>query len=138
MQSKGRIVFVNPPYERLAPGYGFLRHVTNRSPSLGLLHLAAQVRANGWETAITESDVEELDVQGVVDKVVKQRPDYVGITLFTVGVWSAAKIAEQLKERLPGVTIIVGGPHISSMGPETLEFFDAFDVAAVGEAELIL
>jgi hypothetical protein len=24
------IVFVNPPYERIAPGYAFVRHVTNR------------------------------------------------------------------------------------------------------------
>jgi hypothetical protein len=35
------IVVVHPPYERIAPGYEFDRHVTNRSPSLGLLHLAA-------------------------------------------------------------------------------------------------
>ena len=138
MQTKGSIVFVNPPYERLAPGYGFLRHITNRAPSLGLLHLAAMVRKHGWEPCIIESDVEGLEEQAVVERVVASAPRYVGISLFTVGVWSAAKIARRLKRELPGVIIIVGGPHVSSMGRETMEQFDAFDVAAVGEAEWIL
>ena len=60
------IVFVDPPYERIAPGYAFARHVTNRAPSLGLLHLAAMVREHGYAAAIVESDVEGLDEQAVV------------------------------------------------------------------------
>ncbi len=83
---RGTIVFVNPPYERIAPGYDFLRHVTNRSPSLGLLHLAAMVREHGWTPSILESDVQELDADDVVRHVTALRPRYVGITLFTVGV----------------------------------------------------
>ncbi len=42
-----RITLVNPPYERIAPGYEFVRHVTNRSPSLVLLHLASVARERG-------------------------------------------------------------------------------------------
>ncbi len=135
---KGKICFVNPPYERIAPGYDFLRHVTNRAPSLGLLHLAAMVREHGWEPTLIESDVDGLDEAGVIERVVADKPDYVGITLFTVGVWAAAKIARELHRRLPGITIIIGGPHISSMGLETLERFHEFDIAVEGEAEWIL
>ncbi len=40
--ANNRIVFINPPYERISPGYSFIKHITNRSPSLGLLHLAAE------------------------------------------------------------------------------------------------
>jgi hypothetical protein len=47
MGRDGRIFLVNPPYERIAPGYAFVKHLANRSPSLGLLHLAAQVRERG-------------------------------------------------------------------------------------------
>ena len=54
------IVFVNPPYERIAPGYAFARHVTNRSPSLGLLHLAAMAREHGFASEILESKAESL------------------------------------------------------------------------------
>jgi radical SAM superfamily enzyme YgiQ (UPF0313 family) len=132
------IVLVNPPYERIAPGYEFVRHVTNRSPSLGLLHLAAMVREHGYGVSIVESDVEGLDESAVVERIVAAAPRYVGITLFTVGVWSASLIARGIKQALPDVTVIVGGPHISSMGRETLERFPEFDLAVVGEGEWAL
>lgn len=133
-----RLTLVNPPYERIAPGYEFVRHVTNRSPSLGLLHLASSAREHGWTPTIVESDAEALSVDAVVARVVASRPDVIGITLFTVGVWSAAQIARGLKRALPEVPIIVGGPHISSMGRETLERFPDFDLAIVGEGEWAL
>ncbi|MBK8179990.1 MAG: B12-binding domain-containing radical SAM protein [Planctomycetes bacterium] len=133
-----RITLVNPPYERIAPGYEFVRHVTNRSPSLGLLHLASVARERGWTPVIVESDAESLDAQAVIERVVASRPDVVGITLFTVGVWSAAQVARGIRRALPEVPILVGGPHISSMGRETLERFPDFDLAVVGEGEWAL
>jgi radical SAM superfamily enzyme YgiQ (UPF0313 family) len=132
------VVLVNPPYERVAPGYAFVRHVTNRSPSLGLLHLAAMLREHGHGVRLVESDVEALDVRAVVERVVAQRPRILGVTLFTVGVWSGAAIARGVKEALPGVTVVVGGPHVSSMGRETLERFPEFDLAIAGEGEWAL
>src|SRR5688572_7874158 len=102
-----RITLVNPPYERIAAGYEFVRHVTNRSPSLGLLHLASMARSHGWTPVIVESDAEILDEAGVVRRVVETAPAVVGITLFTVGVWSAVHIARAIKRALPGATIVV-------------------------------
>ena len=133
-----KIVLLNPPYERIAKGYEFLRHITNRSPSLGLLHLAAMVREHGFSPEIIESDIAGLDEEAVVTRIVASAPKYLGITLFTVGVWSAASIARAVKKRLPKITIIVGGPHISSMGAGTIERFGEFEIAVDGEAEWIL
>jgi radical SAM superfamily enzyme YgiQ (UPF0313 family) len=133
-----RIVFVNPPYERIAPGYAFVKHLANRSPSLGLLHLAAQVRQHGYEPTILESDILGLDFDGVADRIIAAAPAYVGITLFTVGVWGSAHIARKVKRALPATRIIVGGPHISSMGPDTITRFPEFDVAVQGEGEKVL
>jgi len=87
-----RIVLINPPYERIAPGYEFVKHITNNSPSLGLLHLAAEVRLHGYKPSIIESDICGLSIDRVANQVVMERPAYVGITLFTVGVWNAAAI----------------------------------------------
>ncbi len=130
-----QIIFINPPYERIAPGYDFLRHITNKSPSLGLLHLAAEVRLWGYQPSIIESDIFNLTEDQVAKKVLDENPNYVGITLFTVGVWGAAGIARKIKKKLPQTKIIIGGPHISSMGPETMHRFPEFDVAVVGEGE---
>jgi radical SAM superfamily enzyme YgiQ (UPF0313 family) len=135
---KPRFVFVNPPYERIAPGYEFVKHVTNNVPALGLLHLAAEVRLHGYEPSIVESDIFNLDVDAAADEVIRRKPKYVGITLFTVGVWNAAGIARKVKKALPETTIFVGGPHISSMGIETIRRFPEFDYAVVGEGEKVL
>jgi len=136
--SEKEIIFINPPYERIARGYEFVKHITNNSPSLGLLHLAAEVREHGYTPSIIESDIFNMDTKQVAKKVIKQRPQYVGITLFTVGVWGAAEIARLIKKELPETTIIVGGPHISSMGTETITRFKEFDYAVDGEGEKVL
>lgn len=130
-----RIVLITPPYNRIAPGYEFVKDVANQSPSLGLLHLAAEVRLHNYEPSIIESDVFNLSADDVVAEVIAKRPEYVGITLFTVGVWSAAEIARKIKNELPDTVIIVGGPHISSMAEETMKRFREFDIAVVGEGE---
>ncbi|MCE9583687.1 MAG: B12-binding domain-containing radical SAM protein [Planctomycetes bacterium] len=135
---KPKIVFINPPYERIAKGYEFVKAVTNNVPSLGLLHLAAEVRLHGYEPSIIESDHFGYDEAKVAELVIKAAPKYVGITLFTVGVWGAAGIARLIKKALPETIIIVGGPHISSMGRETIQRFPEFDYAMVGEGEKIL
>ncbi|MFV1992595.1 MAG: radical SAM protein [Acidiferrobacterales bacterium] len=138
MSANKKIIFINPPYERIAPGYEFVKHITNKSPSLGLLHLAAEVREHGYQPSIIESDIFNMSISDVANKVIQENPVYVGITLFTVGVWGAASIAREIKKKLPGVIIIVGGPHISSMGPETLARFPEFDFAVNGEGEKTL
>jgi radical SAM superfamily enzyme YgiQ (UPF0313 family) len=135
---RGTIVLINPPYERIAPGYSFVKHISNRSPSLGLLHLAAVVRQAGYRPIIIESDVEDLDAHQVAQRALAHNPVAVGITLFTVGVWQSATIARLLKIARPSLPIIVGGPHISSMGRETIARFADFDCAVVGEGEYVL
>ncbi len=133
-----KIIFVNPPYERVAAGYEFVKHVTNRSPSLGLMYLAAAVREVGYQTSIIESDIENLDIEQVAERLVREQPEYIGITLFTVGVWQAAQIARKCKNKLPECKIIVGGPHISSMSLETMERFPEFDITVIHEGEQVL
>lgn len=136
--SKARVVLITPPYDRISPGYEFVKDVTNQAPSLGLLHLAAEIRLHGYRPSIIESDIFSLSVDDVVEQVLAANPKYVGITLFTVGVWNAAKISHKIKAASPDTTIIVGGPHISSMAGETMQRFRDFDFAVTGEGEEIL
>ncbi|MEM1153040.1 MAG: radical SAM protein [Pseudomonadota bacterium] len=136
--SNRKITLITPPYERIARGYEFVKHVTNQAPSLGLLHLAAEVRRHGYHPNIIESDIFNMTIEDIVAEVVRLRPAYVGITMFTVGVWGAAEIARKIKFQLPDTVIIVGGPHISSMANETMQRFREFDYAVIGEGEEIL
>ncbi|WP_228126481.1 B12-binding domain-containing radical SAM protein [Candidatus Marinarcus aquaticus] len=132
------IIFVNPPYEQIAKGFDCVRHISNQSPSLGLLHLAAQVIEDGFSCSIIECAIERLSIEETVEKILEHNPKFVGITLFTVGVHNANLIAKALKEKAPHITILVGGPHISSMGMETMERFQSFDIAVMNEGEITL
>lgn len=137
-EANKKIILITPPYERISKGFEFVKHITNRAPTLGLLHLAAEVRQHGYEPSVIESDIFDMTVDDVVAQVVAEQPSYVGITLFTVGVWCGAEIARKIKFALPKTTVIVGGPHISSMAEETMLRFREFDIAVVGEGEEIL
>jgi len=132
------IVFVNPPYEQVSVGTDYLKHIINRSPSIGLLLLAAKAREIGYDPQIIESDLEGYSPQTVAQMVLDINPKFVGITLFTVGVFNASIIAKIIKEKNPNIVVLVGGPHISSMGYETMNRFSEFDVSVVHEGELIL
>jgi anaerobic magnesium-protoporphyrin IX monomethyl ester cyclase len=132
------IVFINPPYEQVSEGKDYLKHITNRSPSIGLLLLAAKAREIGYSPEIIESDLEGLSPEVVAQRVLEINPKFVGITLFTVGVFNASIIAKIIKEKSPKTIILVGGPHISSMGYETMQRFPEFDVSVIHEGELIL
>lgn len=136
--SSRHVQLINPPYEQISRGHGHIRHLTSRTPSLGLLQLAAELRDHGFRPAILESDLLNLTREETARRMIEARPAFVGITLFTVGVASAAAIAKTVKSALPDTPIIVGGPHISSMGQETLQRIAAFDVAVVGEGEKTL
>jgi len=132
------IVFINPPYEQVSEGTDYLKHITNRSPSIGLLLLAAKAREIGYDTQIIESDLEGLSAKIVADMILEINPKFIGITLFTVGVFNAAIIAKIVRQKNPNIIILVGGPHMSSMGYETMNKFEDFDVAVLHEGELIL
>lgn len=132
------IVFVNPPYETIEAGKEYVKHVINRSPSLGILFLAAKVREGGFEPKIVESDLQNYSNEEVAQIILDENPKFVGFTLFTVGVLNSVEIAKMVRAKNPNIHVIVGGPHISSMGVETLEKFDAFDVGVVFEGELII
>jgi len=134
----GKIVLVNPPCERVSSGYGYLNQVANRSPSLGLLHLAAQARAEGYDVSLIESDAQHLDAVAVSERILEARADFVGITLFTVGVTGASTIAREIRRHRPETQVIIGGPHVSSMALETVQRFPELGVAVCGEGEAVL
>ena len=133
-----KVILINPPYEKISKGFDCINHLTNKSPSLGLLYLAAKLQEDQFDVKIIESDINNLSVEEVVQSVIQINPQFIGITLFTVGVHNGALIASEIKKHLPNIKIIVGGPHISSMGYETMKRFSCFDIAVLHEGELVI
>lgn len=104
-------------------------------PPIGLLSVAATAEAAGHRVVIVDADAEGLDSGRALDRIAALRPDVVGATVMTATMDLCAAFFARLKERLPAVPVVVGGPHPSSLPERTLADAAAFDVAVVGEGD---
>ncbi|MFQ5330482.1 MAG: B12-binding domain-containing radical SAM protein [Thermodesulfobacteriota bacterium] len=84
----------------------------------------AGLTPDDWEVEIHDARVKPLDYAAGVDLV--------GITDLTSEIPSAYEIADNFQAR--GVTVVMGGVHVSALPDEALEHADA---VVVGEAELV-
>ncbi len=67
--------------------------------------------------------------------VLQYKPDLVGVTMLTPMYKWNYKILESIKEWLPEVTIILGGPHITAVKEKALEECMAIDIGVLNEGE---
>ncbi|TLM65406.1 MAG: B12-binding domain-containing radical SAM protein [Deltaproteobacteria bacterium] len=104
-------------------------------PPIGLLSIAATAEAAGHRVVIVDADAERLDAGRALDRIAALQPDFVGATVMTATMDLCAAFFARLKERLPRVPVIVGGPHPSSLPVQTLRDAPAFDVAVIGEGD---
>lgn len=134
MKHTKKIVFVNPPLS-IQDRYGVKSQSGGQTPPLGLLCLATMTRAHGFETAILDAAALKLDYAESVRFITDNSFRYVGLTAVTVSIAHAAELAARLKKADPGITIIIGGPHLTALPSETMEMFPQFDIGVIGEAD---
>lgn len=110
---------------------------TNESltPSLGLATLSAYCRQYNIDCKIVDLRLPHRKMDDITTYIEKNKPALVGITAFTDEITSAGKVAKLIKRWLPKTVVVVGGPHASAIPIETLEEFEDFDIAVVGEGE---
>jgi len=122
-----RIELINPNNPTNAANIPFLqkgllsRTAKAYSPPLNLSMIAAYTPPN-IDVSITDECVSPIDF----DKDV----DLVGLTAYTNSAFRAYEIADAFRRR--GVTVVMGGVHVSNLPGEALEHCDA---VVVGEAE---
>ena len=132
-----RVVLLNPNYSFWKPENEYLLKAIGQQAPLGLLSLASYARAHlDWvQIRIIDARLTLLSPAEMVARITAMTPDLVGITITTVMAEDAAVIAQMLKQALPGMVIIAGGPHVSGSGVKVLEECAAFDAAVFGEGE---
>ena len=131
------IAFVVSPVS-LEDIYGGLAKVGAVSPPIQFLLLAAVVREHGYDPVIIDCAAKGFSYAQAVEEVRKASPSVIGLTAMTPHIMQTAKLAAALKEALPDVPILLGGPHITSAPVETLERFEHFDIGVLGSAEYSL
>ncbi|MFZ5562759.1 MAG: B12-binding domain-containing radical SAM protein [Thermodesulfobacteriota bacterium] len=129
-----KIQLIVPP-----AGYVAGRWAGNVSmPPLGLLSLAAVLEQNGMQVEIVASDVLRCSWSGIKRRIQAFQPNIVGVTVTTENRFDAFRLIRIAKKAGPGIITVLGGPHITMTGGETLEHVTAADILALGEGEQTL
>jgi anaerobic magnesium-protoporphyrin IX monomethyl ester cyclase len=131
MSSRRRflLVFAPPPKKARFAELG-----EEIAPPLGVLYLAAALRA-----ALPEMEVHVYDglrygyaeTEAAIESV---KPDYLGISYYTTAAEGAYQLAHYAKERFPAVRTVLGGPHATALPEEALTR-PGVDCVVVGEGE---
>lgn len=149
-----KILLIDPPYAIFT---GF----DSRYFPIGLSHIGAVLRENGYDAVIYDVDRERQDtgdlnfseeyqrlenyrkeinsdehfIWGKIANAVRDyNPDIVGITAMTMTFGSVVKTAEICKKSKPDLKIIVGGPHVTDW-PELCFQSKDIDICISGEGE---
>lgn len=105
----------------------------NMFPPLGILYVGAALREAGHRVQILDGD--PLLETDLADRVADFSPELIGLSFLTMTISRARALTEQLRERLPGVSLMLGGPHVTAEPERSLVDFGA-DVIVTGEGEV--
>lgn len=123
------LLLINPPIARY--------DVSELAPPLGLLVLASQARAVGYDCRILDlnlpayrslGDDPETYYDQALENEAVEWADEVGITAMGVNSHVALTLGEQIRQRF-GTPVTVGGPHLSSISGLVGSLFPALTVA---------
>src|SRR5690348_2632867 len=113
------------------------------NPSLNTPLAAGYLKAYAYARGLGDSAAIELlprqlaDYAGdalLVDEIAARRPDVLGVSLYTWNSERSLDIARQVKERLPQLLVVVGGPEVQRDNDWVLRH-PAVDMAVIGEGE---
>ena len=104
-------------------------------PPMGILYLAGAVRAAGrHEVSVLDCILDRLTPEQVVERVKAYNADVVGFTVYTPNLYDALVISRKVRQALPGVTLVWGGPHTMLFPAESMAHPEV-DFLITGEAE---
>ncbi len=105
-------------------------------PPLGLMYLSSTLKhaCPDDDIRLIDSVVEELDKQSILEKVLDFQPGIIGITVMTFLVVEVYECVAAIKQRVPDVRIVFGGPHVH-LFPEEILLNPHVDYLIAGEGE---
>lgn len=130
-----RITLLNPPFlSKGAYYYGY--HFLKPHPNPALAILASVCRHNKTTYQLLDAKLEGLTEQATIERIVAFAPNVVGITIPTTAeVYEDFLFIRKLKNVLPRVTVLSGGPHVSALPVRTLAESAEIDIVAIGSGE---
>jgi radical SAM superfamily enzyme YgiQ (UPF0313 family) len=117
-----KIIFIEPKAPNL--------HIFSKFklPRLGLYILGTLAKQRGWDVEIVYEEIQKIDFSQI------ESSDLVGISTITSTAPRAYMIADKIKQM--GISVIMGGPHVSFQTEEALGHAD-FVIRGEGEKALM-
>jgi radical SAM superfamily enzyme YgiQ (UPF0313 family) len=113
--------------------YGTLSRASTDLPQVGLAFLATVLVEHEHDVEIVDKTIHCMDDEGIVNKVLTDRIEVVGLSVYVTTKRRALQLAEKIKAASGSCLVVVGGPE-ATLDPESLNH-PAIDYVFVGEAD---
>ena len=132
-----RVTLVHPAGFNFVPGQPDFTVLANRMAPIGLLQLAAWLEQHGHPTAVHDcmGPQAPAGIAANVALILATTPDLVGFSATTSGFMDTAELAAEIRRRRPGIRLVVGNVHATSIGAPLLQHFPEIDALCLGEGE---
>ncbi len=112
---------------------------TDEVPSLSLACLKAYADAQevllGADISVHDWSLDD-DPLAHLQRVCAGEPDVLGLSCYTWNVQASLALCRQVKEVLPGVVVVLGGPQVAPLRAEVLGSHPEVDYVVTGEGEI--
>ena len=105
-------------------------------PPFGLGCIAAVLEKEGYDVKLYDCLPLNYSVSEVVDNILGENPDIIGISILSTSYDGARQIAKLIKKRKKDVPIIFGGPHCTNFPRQIMEECQDVDFLMYGESEV--
>ncbi len=128
-----KAVLVNVPLTRKKL-QGQFQSVANVLPPLGIGYIAALLEQHGFSPEIIDCMPLNMSIEELVDELRCRKPDVVAFSSTVLFINATKEAAQMLKEALSETVIVLGGPHVTSLPQETMQW-PYFDIGVLHEGE---
>ncbi|MDF2586963.1 MAG: Fe-S oxidoreductase [Anaerocolumna sp.] len=115
----------------------FAESIMYHNPPLGLGYLASAIRKKGFTVDLCDIGPERMLITDLLKKIEENQVKVVGISSFIANHGNGIRIAKHIKEKLPYIKIVMGGPQASFIPEEVLKS-GCIDVVSLFEGEVTL
>lgn len=105
------------------------------SPPYGLACVSSFLKSKGCDVTLFDACAYGFDRRKMIEYAKDANPDLIGFTAITCNVNMIASLCHDIKQELPNIKIILGGPHPTVEPNSTLQNYLDVDIVVIGEGE---
>jgi len=106
-----------------------------QSPPIGVFHVAALLKAHGYEVEVLNWHDREIAPERIESVLREKRPQVIGFSILHANRWGGIEIARIAKRIDSAVTIVFGGVGATHLWEHFLQHFPEVDYVVLGEGE---